>query len=157
MELNQYPLRIEITNKCNLKCDYCLSLTSSYYRNRPETNFAALKKFIKFLRIKSLLLLGGEVCYYHKINGLADYCFKNNISVGIITNGVLLDRYKEISAINKRIIYIVSYNKEGCLDRLKMCDRFIKEMNARVINILINEGNENNVVGQVKKFQKMKK
>lgn len=157
MELNQYPLRIEITNRCNLRCEYCLSLASSDYRNRPETDFDALIKFIKYLQINQLFLLGGEVCYYYKIDELANYCLENKVGLKIATNGTLLDRYKEISKINKNITYVVSYNKEGCRDRLKMCDKFVKEMNVKVINILLNEENKDTINDTVEKFQKTKK
>ncbi|MBM3247878.1 MAG: radical SAM protein [Candidatus Omnitrophica bacterium] len=157
MELNQFPLRIEITNKCNLKCDYCLSLTSCYYRNRPETDFAAVKKFIKFLKIRALFLLGGEVCFYHKMKELAKYCLDHKVGIGIVTNGTILDKYKELSKINKNISYLVSYNEEGHPRRLELCDKFIKEMNVNSINILVNKNNLNTIIKRVERFHRLKK
>jgi len=157
MELNQFPLRIEITNKCNLKCDYCLSLTSSFYRNRPETDFTALKKFIKSLKIRALFLLGGEVCFYHKIKELAKYCLDNKVGIGIVTNGTILESYKKLSRINKDISYLVSYNEEGHPRRLELCDKFIKEMNVNSVNILVNKNNIDTVIKRVDRFSRLNK
>lgn len=101
--------------------------------------------------------MGGEVCFYHKINELVEYCLKNKVALGIVTNGTILDRYKTLSKINNKIRYVVSYNKEGCPNRLKSCERFIKEMKVNAVNILINKKNRNTVIRQIEKFHKMRK
>ncbi len=157
MNISDVGLRVECTNKCNLRCDYCLSLTSEEYRNRPETNFEALARFIEALKINRLFLIGGEICFYYRIEALMRFCRKKNIIVGTFTNGTLLKEYLRLIAINRELRIGVSYNQEGHPQRLNLCDQFIEQMPVCAINILVNDQSVTQLSSLVERFSKLKK
>ncbi|MBP7795749.1 MAG: radical SAM protein [Elusimicrobiales bacterium] len=86
---------VEITHRCNLRCDFCY-LFSSKYQIKKEINFNNIKKFIKNLKFKTeFYITGGEPLLYKEIIEFMRYIKSEGHSVGLNTNGTLLT--KELS------------------------------------------------------------
>ncbi len=89
------PVHVEIspTNKCNLNCSFC---SYSSRDKQIELNLSELKEIIgicKSLGTKAITISGGgePLCHPH-INDFIQYCKETNIQVGLITNGLLLNK-----------------------------------------------------------------
>jgi len=96
-----YPITIELhlTNKCDLNCKYC------YYKGYREKNlvdlpFNIIKNLIVSMNlscIKGLIISGGGEPLSHKdIKKILLLMKKNNIKVGLITNGIRLTKNKKL-------------------------------------------------------------
>lgn len=89
------PIHVEIspTNRCNLNCSFC-SYSSRDKEN--ELKLFELKEVIdicKSLGTKVITISGGgePLCHPH-INDFIKYCKETNIEIGLITNGLLLNK-----------------------------------------------------------------
>lgn len=95
-----YPsdIILEVTNRCNLACEYCPAhgKNSERYRKEGDMDKAVWKKIIndagKWKRRVNIQIAGfGEPLLYKNINELILYAKeRNNIRIGLFTNGMLL-------------------------------------------------------------------
>jgi len=89
-------LKVYITEKCNLDCDFCL------YRDRgiEEKNSAEIQKLLSFLnikRVRTLVLSGGEpTLRWDLLSSIITFVRNIGYQGEIIvqTNGILLDNEK---------------------------------------------------------------
>ena len=93
---------IEITNICNLKCEFCLETSR-------EKKFMKIEEFESIIdKIKSytdliLLHVKGEPLLHPNLKEILDICDKNNIKVNITTNTTLLKQNLEILSNSKAL------------------------------------------------------
>lgn len=89
------PLHIQVipTNDCNLSCNFCSC------SDRDKEKKLSLEQILKLiddardLGTKAMTITGGgEPLIYPHINTTIDYAGKNNIEVGLVTNGILLNK-----------------------------------------------------------------
>lgn len=82
---------IEITNSCNLNCNFCIG-TNEEKRFLSEDDFIIildkLKGYTKYLYFHIL----GEPFMHPKINKFIDLAYDNGFNVNITTNGFLINR-----------------------------------------------------------------
>jgi len=79
---------------CNLHCKYCYTnKTKNVLSNSQILNF--IEKYQKLVRLKSVLLCGGEVFTLPDFPKLVNQLIEKNIFITIITNGTI-DRLEEI-------------------------------------------------------------
>ncbi len=86
-ETRPISLVVHLTSICNLDCNFC------YIKNRDkvqELDYDKLINFIDVIKPKSVELTGGEPCLYYDIDRLIIYLSKNNIKIGMYTNGYYL-------------------------------------------------------------------
>lgn len=92
------PVMVHVipTHRCQLDCVHCC------FKNREDKNadmsyltfIEAIKQFHK-LGVKALEFTGGgEPTLWPYLNSAVSECYKKNIKVGLITNGLALDRLK---------------------------------------------------------------
>lgn len=99
---------IEITNVCNLNCNFCI-------KNKRKQEFITIDNFkILLNKIKNYtdylyFHILGEPLMHPKINELINIASKN-FKVNITTNGYLIDRIKENQNIRQINISLHSYN-----------------------------------------------
>lgn len=88
---------VEITNVCNLKCDFCpsASLTRGL-RFLKEENFVHIIKAIRPYTDYVYFHLMGEPFMNPKIGRFLEICDEFGLKVNITTNGVLLPKVKDI-------------------------------------------------------------
>ncbi|MHA1657502.1 MAG: radical SAM protein [Promethearchaeota archaeon] len=118
--LNNFPLRIAITNFCNIKCFFCSNEGMPLsQKNNKNIDFVHLKYLIKVLAekgLKNISLTGGDPTLYPQLSELLIYLTKFNFKdVFFHTNGINLNQksIEEISkACSKIAISIPSCNYE---------------------------------------------
>lgn len=103
---------LEVTESCNLKCVHCYE-GESHKKMNDSLSFDEWINVIdqlNELNIKRIILIGGEPCCYKKIEGLIDYCGKQNIDTTLFTNATLMtDSLIECIERNKTRIKISIY------------------------------------------------
>jgi len=116
-----YPLhvQIELTDNCNLHCDYCYR--NSEYKNplSKYINFKGLKKFLLENKKKNLLeigVTGGEPTLHPEFIKIMKFLLKNFELVELVTNGtnfeIILDLLKNIGLEQKEKLNLsVSFNQ----------------------------------------------
>lgn len=137
-------LEIVCNFNCTLTCWKCNC--ASRYRTADEYyDFEALKKDLLYIfslkdseKIKKINLTGGDCLLYYKLKELIVFLRQFNRLIALLTNGILLPKYKDILAEDfnlkqkKNIIIVTDYN-------IKRVNEFIK--NNKELNIFINADN----------------
>lgn len=98
---------IDVTTKCNLHCPFC------YVSGRPRThdlNLEEIKHFLGVIKPLSVDISGGEPTLWPHINEFIEWLHKKEIKIGLITNGVLLNRI-DIKNLNKLSWLRISINE----------------------------------------------
>lgn len=76
---------LELTNRCNLKCQYC-SIEKDNIKDMSLDTINYLKK----LNIETIILSGGEPFLHPQFEEIIELCCQNFKQVGITTNGTLI-------------------------------------------------------------------
>lgn len=100
---------LEITNNCNLNCDFCTkNKRKSKFMNNREFTFILekIKPYTKYLYFHVL----GEPLLHPNINEFIDEASKN-FGVNITTNGYLINRIKDNKNIRQLNISLHSFNE----------------------------------------------
>ena len=83
-------MEIHLTNKCNLKCNYCFFMKK---HNKGTLSTDDVEKIIREfakVRVKGITLSGGGEPTVHKdFEDIVRYIYNQRIEVGLITNGVI--------------------------------------------------------------------
>lgn len=87
----------EISNSCNLKCDFCPSSTDSGIEKQfmDEKLFAQLVPQLKPLAYLLCLHVMGEPMYHPDLGRFLDICSEHKMNVSIVTNGTLLSAHHQ--------------------------------------------------------------
>jgi len=99
---------LEITNNCNLNCDFCIK-NSRPNKFMSEEEFKTILNKLKSYTNYLYFHLLGEPLLHPKINGFIDYSSKN-FKINITTNGYLIDRIKDNKNIRQLNISLHSFN-----------------------------------------------
>ncbi|MBB6464047.1 GTP 3',8-cyclase MoaA [Flammeovirga kamogawensis] len=91
-------LRLAVTDRCNLRCTYCMPEHMQFVKKNQLLSFEEMLKVVEILAengVEKVRITGGEPFVR---NGLMDFLTKlvkieGIKKVGITTNGVLLDKY----------------------------------------------------------------
>lgn len=84
-------ISLELTSKCNLNCIYCYNEFLSYNEEMDyKILIERLEEWID-LGLIGVELTGGEPFLYSHLKDLVEFCTKNLKSVGILTNGTILN------------------------------------------------------------------
>lgn len=100
---------LEITNNCNLNCDFCI-------KNKRKQQFITIDEFNTILdKIKSYtnylyFHILGEPLMHPKINELINNAKEKKFNVNITTNGYLIKRIKDNKNIRQVNISLHSFN-----------------------------------------------
>ncbi len=90
-------LRISLTERCNLRCFYCMPEEGIALREKSvfmtaEETFAIAKEFVS-MGVKKIRLTGGEPLIKKNISKILRDLASLNIELAITTNGILVDQY----------------------------------------------------------------
>ena len=102
---------LEITNNCNLKCDFCIKNTRSnkfMTTNEFNTILSKLKGHTNYLYFHVM----GEPLLHPKINGFIDIA-SQDFKINVTTNGYLIDRIKNNKNIRQLNISLHSFNEKN--------------------------------------------
>ena len=90
-------LRISLTERCNLRCVYCMP--EEGIQLRPKSHFMktdevlGLAKIFVDLGVKKIRLTGGEPLVRNDAKEIIEGLSKLNVSLAISTNGILVDKF----------------------------------------------------------------
>ena len=100
---------IEITNKCNLRCDYCYKSKANFRVNEmPWDVFLAVKEQVRFAESVSFCGLGEQVLhprYYEMVQAMEDQ------KVLVISNGTIPIDYDRLMA--KQNVTSITFSVDG--------------------------------------------
>ncbi len=104
-------LRISLTDKCNLRCNYCMPENPCFLPNKKllqnEEIVQIARMFINEFSIKKIRFTGGEPLLRNNLLDIIEPLSRMPIELGITTNGVLLDRhidgFKTVGAIHLNV------------------------------------------------------
>ena len=90
-------LRISLTERCNLRCFYCMPEEGIALREKSvfmsaEETFEIAKEFVS-MGIKKIRLTGGEPLIKKNISKILHDLSGLNVELAITTNGILVDQY----------------------------------------------------------------
>jgi organic radical activating enzyme len=89
------PVHLQVcpTNRCNLNCDFC---SCSGRDKKLELSWSAIQELLVMFRdcgTRAITITGGgEPLLHPKINQMIDLCRGLGIDVGLVTNGIAIDR-----------------------------------------------------------------
>ncbi len=108
-----YPktMQLHINSECNYNCLYC-------YANNKEVKSLNTKKLLdlitqaKKLGVYNIDFLGGEPFLHKDFYKLLQYTSKQNISITIFTNGILINDewIKKIKKLNTQVLLVIKYD-----------------------------------------------
>ena len=116
-------LRISLTDKCNLRCNYCMP--SELYKGLPNKHLMTADEIISIsktfidLGVKKIRLTGGEPLIRKDIGKILTEIGKTGCQLDITSNGIFLDKHWE----NLKAAGIKTLNLS--IDTLKQ-DRFLE-------------------------------
>ena len=102
---------IEITNRCNLSCEFCIKNQRNLKNiNQDEFNIILnkLKPYTKYLYFHIL----GEPLLHPNINNLIDLARKEDFFINITTNGYLINKISNNQNIRQLNISLHSYDEK---------------------------------------------
>jgi len=146
-------VHLQLTNKCNLRCHFCGQWGSKGFFSKSKGTGLKLtdwKNVIDSLadygssvgRRPSVMLWGGEPLLYPEFENIARYLRAYEFELGIVTNGVLLDKYSDFVKNEFQSVYISidgpkeihdSIRGKGIFEKVIKNVRLLKGGNAKVI------------------------
>ncbi len=105
-------IKLEITNRCNLKCKHCLA---SAGLSKKELSLQEIKNILlqaKALGVSAIALVGGEPFLRPDLGEIIDFMYKLRFAFSISTNGMLIDE-KKIEVIKRKNLVKVSVSLDG--------------------------------------------
>lgn len=81
-----------ITSSCNLNCPYCYMDADNEQRGYSTEQFHSIIRFLKDTAVKTVIFSGGEPCTHPLLPSFIEQVTKQNISVGIATNGSIISQ-----------------------------------------------------------------
>jgi radical SAM protein with 4Fe4S-binding SPASM domain len=131
---------IEITNVCNLACEFCVKSSSPQCFMTPEkfeTIVAQVKLFTSTVSPHVL----GEPFMHPQLPKILSICSEQKIAISLVTNGTLIDKFgsdifkeKCLKQISFSLHALESFPKK---ERLKKLNRLIEFTKTRPSNLII--------------------
>lgn len=149
---------IEITNTCNLLCDFCI-------KNKRNNKFMSINEFeIILKKLKGLtnylyFHVLGEPLLHPKINELIDLATNNGYKINITTNGYLIDKIIDNKNINMINISLHSYNEKYNIpldtylsNIFKVVDNLINNNTLVNLRLWVNNKYNNDIIKQINEY-----
>ncbi|MGB0525106.1 MAG: GTP 3',8-cyclase MoaA [Flammeovirgaceae bacterium] len=93
-------LRLSLTDKCNLRCTYCLPKDPRFFPNQKLLTKDELVQlatlFVEAFGIKKIRFTGGEPLLRKDAGEIIQEIAKLPVKLNITTNGIFLDRYLDL-------------------------------------------------------------
>lgn len=146
-------LRISLTERCNLRCFYCMPEEGIELRNRDafmrQEEILAIAKAYTKLGVKKIRLTGGEPLVRKDADEIIEGLSKLPVELGITTNGVLIDKYIDVfksANIMSVNVSLDSLNRQrqAVISRRDYFDRIISN-----IDLLLDQGFEVKINGVI--------
>lgn len=133
---------IEITNVCNLSCNFCPK-TSRKYGFMEEESFEKIIKKIKRYTEHVYFHLMGEPLLNKNLKRFLEICEQNKLQVNITTNGTLINEVKEVLVHSKSLRQInISLHSFEANDH----ERDFNEYIGRIIDFIKEANEKSNII-----------
>lgn len=146
-------VHFQLTRNCNLRCPFCGQwgekgfFSNACGEDMTLSDWKSIADELAENRIKtgenpSVMLWGGEPLVFPQFREIAEYLAKNGFELGIVTNGVFINKYHDILKRDFKKIYISvdgpreihdSIRGSGVFDRVAENIGMIKDGNAEII------------------------
>ncbi|MBX2959959.1 MAG: GTP 3',8-cyclase MoaA [Flavobacteriales bacterium] len=155
-------LRISLTERCNLRCFYCMPedgivLSEKSNLMSHEEVIAIAQQFVQ-LGVKKIRLTGGEPLLKKNIEKIIEELSQFPISLGITTNGILLEKYIDLfkkCGVKDINVSLDTLNKEK-FEQITRRDYFDKVLsnidlyeengfNVKINNVIIKGTNDDEI------------
>jgi AdoMet-dependent heme synthase len=138
----------EITSRCNLKCEHCLSDAGKPDLNELNTNEAkAIIDTLSEMKVFTIAFSGGEPLTRPDIFELLQYASEKNIGIDLLTNGGLISK-ETVEKLDDTNIFNVQVsvdgieethdNFRGCRGSYKQALKAIELLIEKKYNVAIN-------------------
>lgn len=105
-------IKLELTNKCNLKCKHCLANAGLSNKELSLRDIEHILLQAKPLGVQAIGLVGGEPLLRADLGDIIDRIYKLRMAFSISTNGTLIDE-KKIETIKRKNLIKVSVSLDG--------------------------------------------
>lgn len=160
-------LRISLTERCNLRCTYCMPEEGIQLRDKNEfmshEELLGIAQQFVHLGVRKIRLTGGEPLIKKNVEHIIEGLAKLPVELTITTNGILLDRYGELlkkSGVKKINISLDSLKGDRftSLTRRNYFERVMKNIDYSIelgfdikINVVLMKGtNEDEIIDFIK-------
>lgn len=150
---------VEITNNCNLSCDFCI-------KNKRTRKFMKKEEFLVILSelngITNYLYFHilGEPLLHPEINDFINIA-SNNYKINITTNGYLIDKIKDNKNINMLNISLHSYDSKYNISLYKYLDNIFNTVDILIKNgtkvnfrLWVDNKENNNIINYINSYYK---
>jgi len=145
---------LEITNNCNLNCDFCIKNK----RNKKYMEFDEFKLILEKIKEHANYLyfhILGEPLMHPNINEFIDYA-SSNFKINITTNGYLINRIKNNKNIRQLNISLHSFDEKYNISLDKYMNNIfdtIDKLNNTYIQLRfwVNNKNSKNIIDMINK------
>lgn len=120
---------VEITNRCNLNCKFC-SKSNRIKKDMSVDEFEKVIAKIKDYTSHIYLHIKGEPLLHPDLDSILNICDKNNICVNITTNGININKCKEL--LLKPCVRQVNFSLHSYT--LNNPDKYISDINDYVLS-----------------------
>ncbi|MDD3065390.1 MAG: radical SAM protein, partial [Endomicrobiaceae bacterium] len=98
---------VKLTSKCNLKCKMCYQGIDTKERKLSDKHCNELLELMPYM--ERLILQGGEVFLYNRFDEILQKACDSNVSLEIVTNGLLLNetRIRQLINSNSEITFSI--------------------------------------------------
>ena len=143
--VNPITVKIYLTDKCNLKCNYCVYKERVSNDEIEKTNIIPIFDSLKWMGVKGIVFTGGEPTYYPNFNEVVTYAKKvREFDLGLITNGIIYpDVLEDLTWVRfsldtiTRSIYSKMKGRDKLQEVISNINRAIEERNNRKLSITI--------------------
>jgi len=151
---------IEITNGCNLKCDFCIGNKRKVKYlsfDNFKTVLTKIKPYTKYLYFHIL----GEPLLHPDINMFIEYAYEMGFYINITTNGYLVSRLKKIDKIRQLNISLHSYDDRYGISLYRYLDNIFNVIDCGVntyisLRIWINNKYNKDIIDYIENKYKIK-
>ncbi len=140
-----YGCWLTVNRSCNIRCKWCYA-TGTGFKKNDNMDFDSAKKLVDFcenLKVKDIILIGGEPTIYPYILDLISYISKKGITTVLVTNGIIFSQKNNIEKYinaglnsfsislkaNSQTEYLEVTGKD-CFSNVISCIKNLRELNA---------------------------
>lgn len=146
-------VHLQLTRNCNLRCWFCGQWgKKGFFSGKSETAMSldewksVIKSLVDYRQNTGvspmILLWGGEPLMYPQFAEIVAYLKQNDFTLGMVTNGVLIDKYADICRRDFKKIYVSidgdreihdSIRGKGVFDKVSQNLKLIEDTNAEIV------------------------
>lgn len=140
-----YGCWLTVNRSCNIRCKWCYAAGTGFKKN-DDMDFDSAKKVVDFceeMKIKDVILIGGEPTIYPYIIDLISYINQKGLKTVLVTNGILFSQKGNIKKYidaglnsfsislkaNNQLEYLETTGKD-CFNDVVQCIKNLNELNA---------------------------